>query len=133
MKTQHLAVGVYLHDQLKEWNNYIIKGVIIWWTETCSLYWTLRSYSTFVYWCTQIKGRVQIRVVREFCIAVNSGKMSILYFTENKGVLLSFMEKHVILVKLITLLNWNSSILKCSYLRIFEKGQQEGSSQTFHS
>lgn len=92
-----LEVGVFLHGQLKEWNNYIIKGIIIWWTETCSLYWTLRSYSTFVYWCTQIKGKVQIRVVRKFCIAVHSGKMSISYF-ENKGVLLSPMAKMLFLL-----------------------------------
>ena len=74
-----------LHGQQKKWNNHLIKGVIIWWTETCSLYyWTLRSYSTFVYWCTQIKERAQIRVVRKLCVAANSGKISVSYFTENK-------------------------------------------------
>lgn len=33
-----LEVGAFLHGQLKEWSNYIIKDVIIRWTETCSLY-----------------------------------------------------------------------------------------------
>lgn len=62
----------------------------------------LRSYLTCVHWCTQIKGKAQIRVVIKLCMAIDSGKMSISYFTENKGVLLTLTVKKNVLITLTT-------------------------------
>lgn len=62
----------------------------------------LRSYLTCVHWCTQIKGKAQIRVVIKLCMAINSGKMSISYFTENKGVLLTLTVKKMLLLLRLT-------------------------------
>lgn len=65
------------------------------WTETCPLWWTRISYSTFVNCYTQKKERIE---KEKTFMAVNSGKMSTSYSTVNKGVLLSLMAKMLFLL-----------------------------------
>lgn len=112
--------SVDLQGQLKEWSNYIIKGAIIRQIETCSLYWMLRSYLTFVYWYTD-KRKSTEKGDEKTWHGNHSEKMSVSYFTEKKKTFYWVSWQRCCYYSCLTLLTWHSSIKKCSYLRIFLK------------
>lgn len=105
-------VSVDLQGQLKEWSNYIIKGAIIRRIETCSLYWMLRSYLTFVYWSTDKRKSTEKddektlhgnQFIKNVCI--------LLYWKKKAFYWVSWQRCYY--YSCLTLLNWHSSIKKC--------------------